>query len=595
MPMPRTLHRSSLRPGWLFPGWFLAGWLLLGAWGSPSAAAGPIFEDATARTGLDFVHWNGMYGELFYLEIMGPGGALFDYDGDGDLDVYVTQGASLGDRPPAETTRPPREPILDRLYRNDLGRDDDGRPLPHFVDVTEASGIRAPGYGMGVTTGDYDGDGWIDLYVVNHGPNQLFRNRGDGTFEDVTAESGADDPRWSAGAVFLDVDDDGRLDLFVVNYVDYDPANNVRCFANSSRRDYCGPSAFPPVSDRLLRNLGPGADGRARFEDVSLTSGIGRLAGPGLGVVAADFNGDRRTDLYVTNDGRANHLWLHQGTGDDGRVRFLEDALLAGVAVNREGRPEASMGVDAADFDGDGDLDLFMTHLLGETNTLYVNDGGGLFTDRTLETGLGPASLGATSFGTAWLDFDLDGWLDLAVINGAVKVLDPLLAAGDPYPLGQPDQLFHNLGGRGFEEVSDRAGDAFTRVAVGRAAAAGDVDGDGDDDLLVLDNSGPAHLFLTVAGDGEPWLGVRPVAGPGGAPPVGSRVAVERGDGRWIHRRVTVDGGYATANDPRVTVGVGEGAPTVVRWIDPDGDVHELRRPPVGRYLTVSTRWRAQP
>ena len=296
---------------------------------------------------------------------MGGGVALFDYDNDGDLDVFVVQGHSLA--PGAAGKLGPES--WGRLFRNDLITPQGRNPTPRFVDVTAASGIRATGYGMGVATGDYDNDGWMDLYIANYGSNQLWHNNGDGTFTDVTAAAGVAsgvDPRWSVGATFVDLDRDGWLDLFVLNYVDYSVQNNVRCYAPSSRRDYCGPQAFPPLTSRLLRNRGNGT-----FEDVSVKSGIGRKAGPGLGVVAGDLDGDGWPDLFVANDGSPSFLWLNQKDGT-----FKEDGLLAGVAVNAAGKPEAGMGIALGDCNGDGRDDLFITHLTGETNTLYLNQGG---------------------------------------------------------------------------------------------------------------------------------------------------------------------------------------------------------------------------
>ncbi|MCP3963184.1 MAG: VCBS repeat-containing protein, partial [bacterium] len=412
--MARTTHRSYISA-------LLAAALLLA---TPAVAEPPIFTDVAAETGLDFVHFNGMSGEYYFPEMTGQGAALLDYDNDGDLDVYLVQGAILG---PGKTMKDALFPHKgtgtpsDRLYRNDLRA---GRLS--FTDVTAASGLAkiATGYGMGVAAGDFDGDGHVDLYVTNYGSNQLLRNRGDGTFEDVTKKAGVDDPAWSTSTTFFDFDRDGRLDLFVTNYVVFDVARNPECFATSSRRDYCGPAAFDGVADRLWRNRGDGT-----FEDVSTRARVAAVKAAGLGVVAADLDGDGWQDLYVANDGEANHLWLNQRDGT-----FRDEALLAGVAVNRQGEAEASMGVAAADFDADGDEDLFMTHLMGETNTLYVNDGG-LFEDRTLETNLAAGGVPFTSFGTSWLDVDNDGWLDLLIVSGAVRILEPLARAGDLFPL----------------------------------------------------------------------------------------------------------------------------------------------------------------
>ncbi len=552
-----------------------------GAFAGVSAVApdpeGPIFVDVAAASGLDFVHFNGMSGELYFPEMTGQGGALFDYDGDGDLDAYLVNGAMLGPGKRLEDAiYPPRGPLppRDRLFRNDLDRAAGGL-APRFVDVTEASRLDARGYGMGVATGDADGDGWVDLYVTNYGPNQLWRNNGDGTFSDWTEKSGTGDPLWGTSAAFVDYDADGDLDLYVVNYVEFDLERNPRCFATSSRRDYCGPDAFAPQPDRLFRNRGDGT-----FEDVTLSALLGYRPGPGLGVVAEDFDGDGRVDLYVANDGKPNQLWLARGDGT-----FREDALLAGAAVSREGRPQASMGVDAADFDQDGDPDLFMTHLMAESNTLYVNDGAGLFEDRTAELGLAAAALPYTAFGTGWIDYDADGRLDLVVFNGAVRILERQAAAADPFPLRQPNQLFRNTGA-GFVEVTEIAGEAFARERVSRGAALGDVDNDGDVDVLALNNSGPAELLSNRVGGR--WLGVVPLARPPGGPAPGARVEIARRGGPALLRRAKTDGGYCSAGDPRLAIGIGE-LPAVaveIRW--PGGNIARWKEPPERRYLVAS-------
>ncbi|HXV76599.1 MAG TPA: VCBS repeat-containing protein, partial [Candidatus Polarisedimenticolaceae bacterium] len=351
---------------------------------SPPAEVGvdaaPMFDERAHASGIDFVHFNGMSGELYFVEIFGPGVGLFDYDNDGDLDLYVTQGRMLG---PGKTVGdaifPPADdaPPGDRLFRNELH--ELGRLT--FTDVTDAAGIAPAGYGMGVAAGDYDGDGWIDLYVTAFGPNRLLHNRGDGTFVDRTDASGTQDDRWSTSAAFVDYDADGRLDLYVVNYVSFSFATHRPCVSATGAPGYCGPDSFRPEPDRLLRNLGGG-----RFADVSEASGVGTLAGSGLGVCYGDFDRDRRLELYVANDLMANRLWAPDGGG-----RLIDRALLAGCAFNADGQAESSMGVDAGDFDGDGDEDLFVTHLDNETNTLYLNDGRGWFTDVTFERGLGTA------------------------------------------------------------------------------------------------------------------------------------------------------------------------------------------------------------
>lgn len=559
--------------------------VLLGASTATPAVSEALFEDVASETGLDFVHWNGMSGEYYFPEMTGQGGALFDYDNDGDLDVYLVQGAVLG---PGKTLKDALfpyqgpKPVSDRLYRNELIGGAGGKL--RFTDVTAASGLAkiATGYGMGVAAGDFDDDGFVDLYVTNYGPNQLLRNRGDGTFVEVSG-AGVEDPAWSTSATFFDFDRDGLLDLFVTNYVVFDLAANPECFATSSRRDYCGPAAFAGIADRLWRNRGPDANGKHTFEDVSARARVAGQKAAGLGVVASDFDGDGWSDLYVANDGEPNHLWLNQRDGT-----FLDEALLAGVAVNREGEPEASMGIAAGDFDSDGDDDLFMTHLMNETNTLYVNAGGGLFEDRTLETGLAASSLPFTSFGTAWLDVDNDGWRDLAIVNGSVKILESLARAGDRYPLDQTNQLYMSVGGRRFVDATARAGAAFEVAAVSRGAAVGDLDNDGDTDLVVFDNNAPVQVLRNRVGQGASWLGLRLTGGKGGRDMLGARAEVQLSGGKTAWGRVSMDGSYCSSNDPRVLLGLGEAtAVSSVRVHWPDGKVETWPKVAAGRYTTL--------
>ncbi len=540
-------------------------------------AGGPIFVDGAAASGLDFVHFNGMSGEFYFPEMTGQGGALLDYDGDGDLDAFLVQGAMLGaGKSLDDALVAPVGPLppSDRLYRNDLAVAADGSLEPRFVDVTATSGLAAAtGYGMGAATGDYDNDGWTDLYVTNVGANQLWRNQGDGTFRDVTAEAGVGDDLWGTSAAFADLDADGWLDLYVANYVEFDLERNPRCFATSSRRDYCGPSAFRPQPDKLYRNRGDGT-----FEDVTFSWLRGYQPGPGLGVKTADFNGDGRLDIYVANDGAVNQMWLARADGG-----FDDEALFSGTALNSMGRPEASMGVDAADFDLDGDMDLFMTHLAGETNTLYVNDGGGLFEDRSVASGLGSVSMQYTAFGTGWFDYDNDGLPDLIALTGAVRILEDQAAAGEIYPLKQPNQLFHNLGGR-FEERSADGGEGFAVAEVSRGAAFGDIDNDGDEDVLVINNNDPVRLLINQVGRETAWLGLAAVRGAAAEPATGARVTVRRADGVRLTRRAATDGSYCSARDPRRILGLDGSAAAAaeVRW--PSGRRRWLQ-PPARRYL----------
>ena len=547
----------------------------------PTAATdvSETFVDVAESAGLTFVHFNGMSGEHYFHEMMGGGAALFDYDKDGDLDVYLVQGDMLGcGKTVADALFPPEhpEPLTDRLYRNDLQNGTDRSGELCFTDVTESSGMLSDGYGMGVATGDYDNDGWVDLYVTNFDGNRLLRNRGDGTFEDVTAATGTEDSRWSVAATFFDFDRDGLLDLYVGNYVDYSIASHKPCRYPSGAETYCSPSAYRPEPDSLFRNLGNG-----QFEDITVRAGIRNEYGTGLGAVAADFNGDRWIDLYVANDGMPNQLWINQQDGT-----FTNEALFAGVAVNEDGQPEASMGVDVLDFDADGDVDLVMTHLDQESNTVYENDGSGLFEDVSFRTGLGLPSLPHTGFGTGWFDYDNDGWPDFLVVNGAVGDSESLIRVGDPYPLHQTNQLFRNFGTGKFEEITSQAGKVFELSEVSRGAAFGDVDNDGDIDVVVANNNGPVRLLLNQVGQDGPWVGVRAVGKDRNM--LGAEVVVSRAEGPLLLRRVHTDGSYASAGDPRVIVGLGEASKVsrvLVRW--PDGTDEEWDGIETGKYTTL--------
>lgn len=512
-------------------------------------------------------------------EIFGPGAALFDYDNDGDLDVYFVQGGSLKNADAASRV----EESSDRLFRNDLPPGGGTAGVLRFTDVTQLAGIRSTGYGMGVATGDFDGDGWTDLYVTNFGPNTLWRNMGNGSFEDVTQAAGvAGNGSWSTSALMIDVDSDGWQDLFVANYVAEDPANPRQCSAPNSARDYCSPLNYPAVPNRLYRNTGKGT-----FVDASETSGIAALAGTSLGVVADDFDGDGLIDLFVANDAMDNELWINRGA-----LEFSERALMYGAAVNGNGEPEAGMGVTAGDYDGDGDADLFLTHLKGETNTLYVNDGRGRFTDRTTEAGLGSPSLPYTGFATGWFDVDNDGWLDLFIANGAVRNYGKPMT-GEGSPLAERNQLFRSRGDGSFVEMlpSDSrpaSESALGRVDISRGTAFGDIDNDGDTDLLVTNNNGPARLLINEYAGGH-WLGLSFRKLAAGASVSGVRVIIDiataRNETRRLWRTATTHGSYLSAHDPRILVGVGaETKIDRVQVVWPDGLVEHWRHLEVDRY-----------
>ena len=556
----------------------------------------PVFVDRAAELGVDFTHLNGMTGQLYFAEHMGSGAAVSDFDGDGDLDLYLGQGHLLA--PPDEAAARGDSPApRDRLFRNDLETGE-----LRFTDITAESGLDARGYAMGVAVGDMDNDGDPDLYILNLGANELWRNDSEPgalRFTNITDGSNAADPRWSAAASFFDFDHDGLLDLFVGNYVEFRVAIHKQCASAEGVLDYCGPKAYQAEANRVLKNLGDGV-----FEDWTSRLGLSDLKRPTLGVVASDFDGDGFTDIYVANDQHANALLLNQAGAS-----FIDDAAMAGAAVDASGQPQASMGVLAEDFNADGLVDLFMTHLHRETNTLYVNLGDGLWDDATRISGLGRPSFAYTGFGAAVLDYDRDGELDIAVANGAVKRIDEQYRAGEPLPLRQKNQLFRGLGQGRFAETADFESPAVAEVS--RALAAGDLDNDGDRDLVIANNNGPVRILLNRnRPESEEWAGVDlrlPRADDGGdagdtAPgrralgawvEVGRRV--ESGGGsttrRW--RRFHTDGSYAAANDPRVVVPAADRPPTVVvSW--PNGSREAFELPGQGRYFTL-VRGRGEP
>ena len=553
----------------------LAGELASPVFAHPSPV--PLFRDVAEEVGLKFHHFTGATGEFYMPEIMGSGVALFDYDNDGDLDVYLIQGATFD---PAQDPRHAKFPSpagwkpANRLFRNLLS--ETGKL--QFVDVTEQAGVGHVGYGMGVAVGDYDNDGFQDLYVTNFGRNVLYHNNGDGTFTDVTAKAGVDDPRWSTSAAWVDYDRDGHLDLFVANYLDFTVKGNKHCFAPTGERDYCTPKMYQPVPARLFHNRGDGT-----FEDVTEAAGIGAAIGPGLGVVCADFNGDGWPDIYVANDGSAAHLWINQRNGT-----FKEESLLAGAAYSVDGLPQAGMGVTAGDFDGDGDEDIFKTNLTNEGANLYVNDGRGNFYDASAEFGLLLPTFPYTGFGTEWFDYDNDGRVDLFIANGAVNRKESLRRS--PYPFGQPNQLFHNEGqGKKFREMSAIAGPAFATSEVSRGAAFGDIDNDGAIDIVVTNNNGAVRLLLNQSRflNRNHWLLVRLEAVHGNRFGVGAKVEV-RQRGRKLLRRAHADASYLSANDIRVHFGLGEDAKIeeiTVHW--PSGECEAWNRIQADRIVTI--------
>ena len=549
-----------------------------GSDGRGADASADWFVDQAARVGLDFIHFNGMSGKFYQPEIAAPGVGMFDYDNDGDLDVYLVQGEMLGDGVPT-IPLPDGHLLGDRLYRNDLDVQSGDPDTLRFTDVTEESGLSAArGYGMGVSAGDYDNDGWLDLYLTRFGRNQMFRNRGDGTFVEVSVETGTDHPAWAIPASFFDYDRDGWLDLFVGNYMSYTLETHSPCYFRAGPLDYCPPEVSPAEPNLLYRNNGDGT-----FSDATEAAGLGGEFGPALGTATADYNNDGWLDLFVANDQQENQLWINQ---QDGTFRNM--ALLWGTALGAAGEAKADMGVDAGDFDNDGDEDLFVTELTGQGSTLYVNDGTGLFEDQSARLGVRGPSLPHTGFGAGWLDFDNDGWLDMIAVNGFVTQRLDVMGSDEPFSMDAQNQLFRNLEGAGFDDVTDRAGQVFELSEVSRGAALGDIDNDGDVDVLIGNDAGPVRLLINHLGNENHWLGLRVVSADGEREVVGSRVEVVLAGSLSLWRHARADGSYASANDSRILVGLGSVTDVErVRVTWPDGQIEDWADLTVDRYHTL--------
>jgi hypothetical protein len=519
------------------------------------------FDDIARRAGLTLPHHNGAEGRFRLIETMGSGVGLIDFDDDGWLDVLIAQGCSL----PCDPTRTTGTA---RLYRN--------RHDGTFEDVTDRAGVGFAGYGQGVAVGDYDGDGRDDLFVAGFGRSALYRNNGDGTFEDRTDPAGVAGHGWPTSCAFADLDNDGDLDLYAVHYVadsvDAEGRPTVSCNALPGQLGYCPPGAFRPEPDVLYRNNGDGT-----FTDVSQESGIGRVAGNGLGLAIVDLDDDGRLDVFVANDQSPNFLFHNLGD-----LRFEEVALSWGVAYDESGHARAGMGVAVGDYDGDGRSDLLVTNFYEEGDTLYRNVAPGHFQVSTSAARLAVPSRGVLGFGTGFLDVDNDGRLDLFAANGHINDVRPL---GMPYAM--PPQLFRNLGNGRFADVSARCGAYFEGLWLGRAAAFGDLDNDGATDILVTHNEGPPALLRNATEPRGHYLMLDLRAKGVGRRAVGTRVTVQAG-GRTIVRELAGGTSYLSASDSRVHIGLGAASRVdalEVGW--PSGAVRRWRDAAVDRIMRI--------
>jgi len=521
----------------------------------PVLAASEHFTDITDEIGLDFRHVNGFSAERRFVEMVGSGGALFDYDNDGDLDLYLVQGNYL---PQSHTG------LTNKLYRNDDH---------HLTDVTKASGLGNNQYGIGVIAGDYDGDGHRDLYLTNFGTNVLYKNNGDGTFADVTEIAGVGCPYLSTSAAWADIDLDGDLDLYICNYVTYTAEDEKPCYFKGIRI-YCGPVEYPGITDRLFQNNGDGT-----FADITITAGVHEPESRGLGVVFSDLNNDGWMDICVANDMTRNIIFINQTDGT-----FLEEGILRGVAYSGEGLINASMGVDARDYDNDGDIDLWLTNFSLEANCLLVNDGTGYFEDLSFDLGLAKPSFHLLGFGTLFMDYDHNGWSDLIVGNG--HIWDNVHLIDRTMTYAQPLQIFSNFEGEFEEEIVNTGLDQSPYVV--RGLIRGDIDNDGDVDLVVCQSNRPAIVFRNEIGNRKSWIIFRLVGKGKNTDAIGTRIQLST-NGLVQTGEVISGASYLVSNDIRLHFGLGDADmidQVNIRW--PNGNLQTLNNIPARQILTVN-------
>jgi hypothetical protein len=500
-------------------------------------ASEPIrFEDVAARAGVHFVVENSPTPEKHQPETMPAGVALFDYDGDGLLDIYLVNGAEM----PSLVKTDPK--YSNRLFHNN----GDGT----FTEVTEHAGVAGAGYGMGVAVGDYDNDGWPDLFVANVNGTQLFHNNGDGTFTDVTAKAGLSGAThsgrkmWSIAAGWFDYNRDGLLDLFVVNYVDWDPRYEPACMGLNGR-GYCHPDSFPPLTNTLYRNNGDGT-----FTDVSAETGISKVEGRGMGVAFADYDNDGWPDIFVANDNSPNLLFHNLGG-----KRFEEVGIQAGVAYNEDGNVLAGMGVDFRDVNNDGLPDIWHTAIENETFPLYLNNGKGAFVNAGQQSRLANLTRLMSGWSNGIVDLDNDGWKDLVVARS--NVMDNIEQISRHFRYAEPNSVFRNLGNGQFEDVSAAAGADFTRPAPHRGLAYGDLDNDGRVDLVITALGAPVSVLRNVTQTHNHWILLKLVGTKSNRMGLGAQIRVTTDDGRRLYNEATTSTGYAASSDPRVHFGLG--------------------------------------
>jgi enediyne biosynthesis protein E4 len=564
MKIPGTIRlRQLARRDFLFS--LSAGALLLPRWlefGSPEPSQFPFEEVPREKSGIRWTHSNGKSPEKYLPESTGAGCAFLDYDNDGWMDLYLVNSGKCDFFSPSA-------PLRNALYRNNR----DGT----FTDVTEKAGVGAGGFGQGVAVGDYDGDGFPDLYVTQYGRSILYHNNGDGTFSDVTEKAGVAAPGWASSAVWFDYDNDGRLDLFVGRFVDFSKEINKPCgIHDDGRHHYCIPKIYSPMPSWLFHNNGDGT-----FTDVSKESGIASHLGKAWGVVATDINNDGRMDLWVSNDTVPNFLFVNRGKG-----KFEEIATAAGVAYSEEGRARSGMGVDSGDFNDDGWMDLFVSNLDREMFAIFRNNHDETFDDQARPTGIGKATKYMSGWGLKFFDYDNDGNLDLFLANGNPDDLISSLHGEVTYE--EPLMLFRN-DGKSFENVSARSGPVFAKLRSSRGLALGDFDNDGAVDVLISVNNGAPLLLRNNAGKENHWLGVRLVGKKSNIDAIGARLTYQAGDLK--RSRLKVGGGsYLSSHDPRMVLGLGKREKIdwlEVQWPMPGGGTQRLKDLPADRYITL--------